>query len=130
MKIRQVMTRVPLTVKDTDDAFYAARLMREHEVGFLPVRGRGDSVVGVVTDRDLAMKVVGGDREGIDTALSEVMSRPVVSCLANDDVEVATRAMTIHGVRRVVVVDSKKRAVGVVSQTDILAAKQNGERAP
>ena len=121
MKCSQVMTREPKTVKETDDAFYAARLMREHKIGFLPVRGQKDRVVGIVTDRDLAMKVCGGERQAVETEMSEVMSNPVVSCRPTDDVEHAMRTMKLHAVRRVVIIDAKGRPVGVVSQTDILA---------
>ena len=119
MKCSAIMTHAVKSVKTTDDAFYAAGVMREHRIGFLPVRGPNDRVVGVITDRDLAVKVCGGDRPAVDTFVGQVMSRPVVSCRGTDDVSRAEREMTVHSVTRIVIVDAKGRAIGVVSRSDI-----------
>ena len=118
MKCSEVMTREVKGVKKTDDVFHAARLMREHD-GFLPVLDDHGRLVGVVTDRDLAMKVCAADRDPIGTEVGDVMSHPVVTCRSTEPVARAEREMTVHALRRIVVVDAAGRAVGVVSATDI-----------
>jgi len=123
MKCSELMTREVKSVKKTDDVFHAARLMREHKIGFLPVHDAHGRLVGVVTDRDLAMKVCAADREPVGTEVGDVMSHPVVTCRATEPVARAEREMTVHGLRRIVVVDAAGRAVGVVSATDIARSR-------
>ena len=123
MKCSQVMTRDVKTVKTTDDVFYAARLMRQYEIGLLPVNDELGRLVGVVTDRDLAVNVCAGNREAIDTQVGDVMSRPVITCRAVETVAQVDREMVVHGLRRVVVVDGRNHVVGVVSRTDLARAE-------
>lgn len=123
MKCSEAMTHDPKTVKTTDDVFYAARLMREHEIGFLPVQDAHGRVVGVVTDRDLALKVVAADQQPTSTVVGDVMTHPVVSCRAAEELSRAEREMTVHALRRIVIVDAKGHAVGVISATDIARSR-------
>lgn len=127
MRCAEIMNRNVKTVKATDDVFFAARLMREHRLGFLPVCDAAGHVVGVLTDRDLAMSVCAGDRQPISTEVGDVMSRPVVSCRPSQERSFAERQMRAHGVTRLVVVDDKRRVLGVLSLSDLVG--HGGKRA-
>jgi len=76
-------------------------------------------LVGIVTDRDLAVKVVAEGRDGNSTRLDEVMSTQPVTCNEDDDVSVAIRLMSEHQVRRIPVVDRNNSLMGIVSQADV-----------
>jgi|SRR5215469_11335718 len=115
-----VMTRNPVYCVPTDSAIHAAQLMRDHDVGPVPVVESHESqkVVGIVTDRDLALKIVAAGRDG-STTLQEVMTRAPAICRATDTVQSALDEMTDNQVRRVPVVDNEDRLVGIISQADV-----------
>ena len=93
-----------------------ARMMRDNHVGFVPVvDGRGQ-VVGVVTDRDLAVRVLAEDLPA-ETPVGEVMTRDVRICRFDDDVESAERKMASTRKSRLVVTDDGGRCVGVISRS-------------
>ncbi len=120
MKVSQVMTPDPACCLPQDSVDIAARLMRIQDVGMIPVV-EGENVpklVGVLTDRDLAIMVVAPGREPRKTKVSEVMTRNVVTCNENDSLNEALDSMKSHQIRRIPVL-SKDGVVGVVSQSDI-----------
>ncbi len=119
MRCAEIMTRDVKTVKTTDEVFLAARLMREHAIGFLPVCDSSGRVAGVITDRDLAMKVCAGDHDPVMIEVGDVMSRPVVTCRATHGLSYAESQMRAHGLTRIIVVDDRKRVRGVLSLSDI-----------
>lgn len=123
MKIAEVMTRkVDLT--DPDATLQeAARTMAEEDVGFLPV-GENDRVVGMITDRDIAVRAVAAGRDPKTTRVREVMTDRVLYCFEDEDVEMAAESMGRELVRRLPIVNRRKRLVGVVSLGDI-AVKHN-----
>jgi len=132
MKIRDVMTKTVRTVPSTATAQEAARLMEMHDVGFLPIVEEGVSA-GVVTDRDLALRIVAGGRDPKKTTVAEIMTfgpgvggkadlaeLPGVATLAEDtELAEAIRFMDEKNVRRVTVHDEHYRIVGVVSRSDL-----------
>jgi CBS domain-containing protein/uncharacterized protein YjbJ (UPF0337 family) len=121
MKVSQVMTPEPACCLPQDSVDIAARLMRIQDVGMIPVV-EGEYVpklVGVLTDRDLAILVVAPGREPRKTKVSEVMTRNVVTCNENDSVEEALDSMKSHQIRRIPVLSKGNGVVGVVSQSDI-----------
>src|SRR5438309_5390012 len=112
MKISELMTRNPCTVTPDTPVSEAARLMKEEDVGLVPVvervggaetRGR---LVGVVTDRDIAIRNVAEGRSS-DAPVSEVMSGGVVTCGPDDSVDVAMELMGREQVRRIPIVDER-----------------------
>ena len=115
-----VMTRNPVYCLPTDSVIHAAQLMRDHDVGPVPVVESHESrkVVGIVTDRDLALKIVAAGRDG-NTTLQEVMTRAPALCHATDTVQAALDEMTDNQVRRVPIVDGEERLVGIISQADV-----------
>ena len=124
MKISELMTRNPCTVSPDTPVSEAARLMKEEDVGIVPViervggaetRGR---LVGVVTDRDIAVRHVAEGRT-VDAPVRDVMSGGVKTVSPDDSVETAMELMGREQVRRIPVVDERGSLVGVVSQADL-----------
>ena len=121
MKISEVMTPNPKTVKPTDDIQVAARIMRDEDAGSVPVV-EGGRVVGMVTDRDIVIRAVAdGD---FDCTVDDVATDDVVA--TNPDMSTADAAelMSEHQIRRLPVVDGDDRLVGIVSLGD-LAVKEH-----
>ena len=116
---RDIMTRDPVCVGPDDSVQTAAQLMKSNHVGPIPVIDRDGKLVGIVTDRDLAIKVVAEDRTPRDTKIADVMSRDPFTCGPNDDVEQVIQTMEEHQVRRIPIVDEECCLVGIVSQADV-----------
>lgn len=121
MKCRDVMTENPICCLPEDSVGQAARVMRRERVGSIPVvtDDLKKELLGVVTDRDLAYKVVGESRDSIRTNVYDVMTAAAVACRDDDDVVTALRAMEEHQIRRIPVMDYAGRLVGVISESDI-----------
>ncbi|MGH7458687.1 MAG: CBS domain-containing protein [Longimicrobiaceae bacterium] len=124
MRVREVMTETPATCTPDDTVQHAADLMKEHNCGAIPV-AEGDRPVGVITDRDIAVRAV-AQGKGPGTSVREAMTSHVVTCSPDDDVSVAERLMAEKKLRRLVV-DENGRCVGVVAQAD-LARRGEDER--
>ena len=127
MKARQIMTSNPCCCSPDDSARDAAALMRDHDCGSVPVVDAGGCVVGMVTDRDLAVRAL-ADGKGADTRVSQLMTPNAWCCGVEDDVRSLERIMVDKQVRRVPVVDSGGRIVGIVAQADLARAALEGER--
>lgn len=95
----------------------AARLMAEIDAGVLPV-GENDKLVGMITDRDIAIRAVAADK-GPATPIREVMSRDVKYCFEDDDLDDIAQNMADIKVRRLPVLNHEKRLVGILSLGDI-----------
>ena len=121
MKCHDVMTDNPVCCLPEDNVGQAARLMRRERIGSVPIvtDERKKELIGIVTDRDLAIKVVGESRDAIRTSVFDVMTAAVVACREDDDVMTAVSAMEEHQIRRIPVVDYSGRLVGIISQGDV-----------
>jgi CBS domain-containing protein len=99
----------------------AARLMKKEDIGPVLIvdNDRGKTLVGIVTDRDLALKVVGEGRDPQATPVRDVMSKKLVTCYADDDIEQAMSAMSQFQLRRIPVVGEEMKLVGIISQADV-----------
>ena len=115
-----VMTKNPVYCLPTDTASQAAQLMRDENVGPVPVVESSETktVIGIITDRDLALKIV-AERRHPDAPLEEVMTRDPLVCRANDHLQSALDAMADGRVRRIPVIDDRDRLVGIISQADV-----------
>lgn len=102
----------------------AARTMKEIDVGFLPV-GEGDRLIGMVTDRDLAVRGL-GEGKGPDTTVRDVMTEETCYCFDDETVEDVARQMGDLQLRRMPVLNRDKRLVGVISLSDISQAGGHG----
>jgi signal-transduction protein with cAMP-binding, CBS, and nucleotidyltransferase domain len=102
-------------------ALRAAEIMRDENVGPVPVVASHDDrrVVGIVTDRDLTVRLIAGGRAPEATAIDDVMSQNPVTCSEADDIHEAMDAMSRHQVRRIPVVDSEGRLSGIIAQADV-----------
>ena len=122
MKISDIMTKNPTTVTPGTTVRDAAQLMQREDTGILPVvESDGEmKLVGVVTDRDIAIRVVAEGR-GADTRVSDVMTSSRLATLRPDaDVDELMDTMADQQVRRVPIVDDRGSLVGIVAQADIV----------
>jgi CBS domain-containing protein len=115
--VREVMTARPRTLKASDPVVDAARLMRDDNVGSLPVVEDG-RLVGMITDRDIATRVVAEGAEVETTQVDSVYTRDPVTIGPDEDLDEALRLMARHQVRRLPVVEGD-RLIGIVAQADV-----------
>ena len=120
--VRDVMTGDPRSISVSASVAEAARLMRDEDIGSLPVTD-GETPVGMITDRDVTTRVVAEAADPQTTAVGDVASRDVISVGPDDDLDEALRLMARHQVRRLTVVEDG-RLVGIVAQADI-ALREN-----
>jgi CBS domain-containing protein len=122
VKISEVMTRDVRIVNPQQTICEAAGVMAECDIGAVPV-GEDDRLVGVITDRDIAIRAVAEDLTP-DTPVGEIMSEEVLYCFEDEDVEHVARNMGENQVRRLPVLNREKRLVGIVAIGDLaLSAK-------
>ena len=115
--IREAMTSSPTTVEPGTSAREAAQLMKSEDVGSLPVV-EGDRLIGMITDRDLALRLV-GEGKGADTPVGELASKDLVTIDPEQDVAEAARLMAQHQLRRLPVCEEDGRLVGILAQADV-----------
>ncbi len=130
MKCSEVMTKDPRCCLPTDSVFDAAQLMKSEDVGPIPIVNdkQTKKLEGIVTDRDIALKVVAAGLDPKTTRIAEVMSVDVVTCSANDDAEEALDLMEDHQVRRIPIVAEGNRLVGIISQADVATRLDEPEK--
>jgi CBS domain-containing protein len=116
-KIKDAMTSNPCSIDAEKPVSYAAKMMRDENVGLAPIV-EGDRLVGTLTDRDIATRVVAEGRDPESTKAGEVASRDVVTISPEQNLDEALRLMAEHQVRRLPVVEND-RLVGVVAQADV-----------
>ena len=124
-KLRDVMTSKPRTIEPSTPLEQAARIMRDEDVGALPIV-EGDRLFGMLTDRDIAIRAVADGKDPKATKAQDVASRQVVTVDPEQSLDEALRLMASHQVRRLPVVEEDGRLVGIVAQAD--AAMEGDER--
>lgn len=120
MNVKDVMSREVHTVRMTERADVAARVLWDHDCGIVPVVDSANVLVGVVTDRDLCMATYTQGRALGDIAVSAVMARGLRTCKPDDSLAVAMAAMQQAQVHRLPVVDARGVAVGMLSSNDLV----------
>ena len=118
--IREAMTSNPASVEPRTTAAEAARTMKSEDVGSLPIVEDG-RLVGVVTDRDLAIRILAEDKS-TDTPVGEIASKDVVTVDPQQSLEEAARLMAEHQVRRLPVTEEDGKLVGILAQADVAQA--------
>jgi CBS domain-containing protein len=128
-KCSDVMTTNPVYCLPGDPVTRVAQLMKSTDIGSVPIVDDEQSkrLVGIVTDRDLAVKMVAEGRDARTSRADEVMSRGVVTCRAEDDLEKALDAMSGNQLRRLPVVDDNGRIVGIIAQADVATRVNRSE---
>ena len=129
-KCSDVMTRDPVCARPQDTVATVAQLMKEKDIGPVPIVDGHNSktLVGIVTDRDLAIHVVAAGRDPKTTRVSEVMTTDVVTCRDSDDIETALDAMSTNQLRRIPVVDDDNMLMGIIAQADIATRMNEPEK--
>ncbi|NLX85792.1 MAG: CBS domain-containing protein [Clostridiales bacterium] len=117
MKIGDIMTRDVRTIDRNSTVEQAARMMKELNVGSIPVTENGN-VIGIITDRDVVLRNVADGRTAADTRVEEVMSKTVVTATPDMDVHRAADLMAQNQIRRLPIVENN-RMVGIVSIGDL-----------
>ena len=117
MKVREAMTRDVRLVKPDQPIREAAKLMGELDIGALPVE-ENDRLVGMITDRDIAVRAVGAGR-GADTPIRDVMSGDIKYCYEDQTVDEVTQNMGELRIRRLPVLTRDKRLIGILSLGDL-----------
>ena len=128
-QIKELMTVRPRTVKTGDSVVDAAKLMKGEDAGIAPIVD-GDRLVGVVTDRDIAIRVVAEGRDPQQTKVEEIASQNLITIDPQQDLDEALRLMAQHQVRRLPVVEEDGKLVGIVAQADVARhadAERTGE---
>ncbi len=117
----EIMTPDPICCLATDSIKDVAELMRRENLGPIPVIDNDQSrrVVGILTDRDLVLKVIAEGFDSETVKAETIMTRKVVACRADDNVQKAIDAMSEHQLRRVVIVDNVNKILGIISQADV-----------
>jgi CBS domain-containing protein len=127
--IQDVMTQNPCTIDADQPVSYAAKMMKDEDVGLAPVV-QGDRLVGTLPDRDITVRVVAEGRDPQTVRVREVASTDVVTVDPQQNLDEALKLMARHQVRRLPVVEEDGRLVGVVAQADVAEeakAKKVGE---
>ena len=123
--IRDVMSSNVCSVDADKPVAYAAKMMRDEDVGLAPIV-EGDRLVGTLTDRDIAIRVVAEGKDPDSTSVREVASTDLVTIDPEQNLDEALRLMAQHQVRRLPVVAEDGRLVGVVAQADV--AREGDDR--
>ena len=126
MRVREVMTRDPICCALQDTAQAVAKLLRDRDIGSMPVVSDRNTrhLVGVITDRDLVCRIV---CEGFDprtSAVGEFMTRQPVCCRPEQSLDSCEKLMQVHQIRRIPVIDKEGRCVGILSQADLARVVQ------
>jgi CBS domain-containing protein len=129
-KCIDVMTKNPVCCVPDDTVVKAARLMKSKDIGSIPVIKDEETgkLVGIVTDRDLALEIVAEGRDPKTTKVENVMTRNIVTCHAEDDLQKALDAMSHHQLRRIPVVDHDDRIIGIIAQADVATRTDQPEK--
>ncbi len=126
--MRDVMSRQPQSVREEDTLSQAAGLMKQYNIGSLPVLNRKDTVVGMITDRDIAVRAVASGMDVNQTAVKDIMTPKPVMGSEDMDVEIAAELMAAHQIRRLPV-QQNGRLTGMVALGDLAVRYQTNTSA-
>jgi CBS domain-containing protein len=119
MTCAEVMTPSPTACQPQHTTMDAAELMKREDCGLVPVTSENGKLIGVLTDRDIVVKVIAEGRDPRNTAVSEVMSTDLVTCLPQETIETVMEQMATRQVRRIPIIERDGSLVGIVAQADI-----------
>ena len=129
MKVREAMTPNPVCCMATDTIQRVAQMLRDEDVGALPVVAdqQSQQLIGMITDRDIWCSAVADGRDPKSTTIEQYISAELVTCREGENLDRCEQAMQQHQIRRIPVVDAEGRCIGIVSQAD-LALKDKPEK--
>ena len=131
MKAKDIMTKNPKCVTPETSVREAARLMKQEDVGVLPVveRDGSDRLVGIVTDRDIAIRHVAEGHDSSSCPVREAMTSSVRTAREDDDVNDVMDVMGKEQIRRIPVINERGALIGIVAQADIVREARDDKRA-
>jgi CBS domain-containing protein len=120
-KCSDVMTKDVVTCTPQTTIMEVAQLMKREDIGPVLIVDNDDSrtLVGIMTDRDIVLKVIADGQDPRTTPVGEAMSKKLVTCYPDDDVDVAMKAMAQFQLRRIPVVGENMQLLGIISQADV-----------
>jgi CBS domain-containing protein len=118
MKVKEAMHKGVEWASPSTSVVKLARLMREHDIGAIPI-GEDDRLIGMVTDRDIVCRGLADGKDPTTLTARDVMTKGIVYCRDDEDLDDATRTMELQQVRRLPVIDGHKRMVGILSLGDV-----------
>ena len=127
MKVSDIMTKNPESVAPGTSVSEVARLMRDLNVGIIPIVN-DDELLGLITDRDITIRVVAAGLNPLEVMVSDFYSPNPVTVSPDDDVDKVRELMAEHQIRRVLVTDGGK-LVGIVSLGDVSTRDQTADKA-
>jgi CBS domain-containing protein len=124
------MTKNPICCLPEDTVVKAAQLMKGRDIGSIPVIENEQTMklVGIVTDRDLALGIVAEGRDPQSTQVDDVMTQIVVTCRAEDNLQEVMDVMAEYQLRRMPVVDYENRIIGIIAQADVATRMNQPEK--
>ena len=114
-----LMSRHLLLVRPQEPIGHAARLMRDWDCGALPVVDGGGRLLGMVTDRDITVRLVAQEADTRHCVVSDCMTRDAIACHVEAPIQECMRQMSHHQIRRMPVVNDRKQVIGIISQSDL-----------
>jgi CBS domain-containing protein len=124
IKVIDVMHHSPFVISPQKTVKDAARLMKEENCGVLPVGTHSEKIVGIITDRDILLRVTAEGKDASKTLISEVMTPEVQICDGHSSLEDAAEQMSEHNIRRLIVI-TKDRGMGIVTLAELLRNQGN-----
>jgi CBS domain-containing protein len=121
MKVKQAMHKGVQWVDPATSVETLARLMRGHDIGAIPI-GENDRLIGIVTDRDIVCRCIAAGLDPNTATARDVMSEGIVFCLEKQELDDAARIMEMRKIRRLPVINGKKRMIGMLSLGDVYHA--------
>lgn len=124
----EVMTKEPICCLPNDTVAQTAEMMKSKNIGSILVieSMKTKRLIGIVTDRDLTLQVVANGHESKTTKIADVMTRKLITCTVDDDIQKAVKAMAEHQLHRIPVVDKDHKIAGIISLADV--ATRVGQR--
>lgn len=121
MNIESIMTKQPLCCSPAATVQDVARMMRENDVGAIPVISDlvSKKLVGIITDRDLCISAMADGKDPRNTTIADYFTKTVVTCAPEDTLEACEQKMKQHRIRRIPVVDKENSCIGIVVQADL-----------
>lgn len=125
-----VMTKNPTCCQPSDSVMKVAQWMKRENIGSIPVIENNETrkLVGIVTDRDLALKVIGQGSDPKTVQVDSVMTNKLVTCRPDDDIQLALDRMSEHQLRRIPIVDGDHKILGIISQADVATRVNQPEK--
>jgi CBS domain-containing protein len=118
MKVKKAMVKSPKVVTTNTSIRNVARVMKEDEIGSVIIV-ENNELKGILTERDLVRKVLTGEKDPRYMKVAEIMSKPVIHISEDSDLLEATKLMEKHNIGRLVVIDSSRNVVGILTTNDI-----------